>query len=172
MSLIKKIVIVIIVSLVCSCAIHQIKNPPDMIIEYGYGLDTPGLDTFIATVKPGARSWSYSTLFGPTHMMTDAMHPLDSSYPMPKIGKTNRVKMSISYPPDYYTVVYWPEELIGHPETIFDPQRTDVIDNMIVLPNGESGYVFLVRAVWESVNGINGTEGYADYVFFASKNGD
>ena len=171
MGLINKIYIVIIALLVCSCDSQQIKDPPDMVIEYGYGLDTPGFDTTIEYIKPGARSWAYSTITGIVHMIADSSHPLESWYPYPKIEKTNKVKINISYSPDYYTVIYWPEKYIGNADTKeFDFQTIDVIDNIIIMPNEESGYVFRVRAVWESVNGIKGTQGYADYVFFVSNN--
>jgi hypothetical protein len=140
-----------------------------MVIEYGYGLDTPGFDTTIEYIKPGARSWAYSTITGTVHMVADSIHPLDSLNFMPKIEKTNKIRLSISYPPNYYTVVYWPENFIGDPETKeFDFQEANIIDNVINLPNEESGYVFQVKAVWESINGIKGTQGYANYVFFVS----
>jgi len=167
MGLIKKTTIVIVVLVVCSCDSQQIKYPPDMIIEYGYGLDTPGFDTLSETIKPGATSWAYSTITRTEHFIVDSLHPLDSKYTGPNIEKTNKVKMSISYPPDYYVARYWPEEYIGDPVTKDQYFQTiDVDGDIIILPNEESGYVFEVKAVWESVNSIKGTQGYADYVFY------
>lgn len=169
MGLVNNFCIATIALLLCSCNSQQIKNPPDMIIEYGYGLDTSEFDTLIEYIKPGAASWAYSTIKGTVHIIADSSHPLDSWHIYPKIKKTNKVRINISYSPDYYTVIYWPEKYIGNPDTKeFDFQRTDIIDNMIIIPNEESGYVFLVKAVWESVNGLKGIQGYVNYVFFVS----
>jgi hypothetical protein len=87
-----------------------------MIIEYGYGLDTSGLLTQNKIIKHGAASWAYSTNTGIVYMIFDSIHPLDSSNNLSKIEGTNKVKLNISYLPDYYTARYWAENYIGDPE--------------------------------------------------------
>jgi hypothetical protein len=165
MYLINKIGIVIFVLLVCSCNNKQIKNIPEMAIEYD--LD----NTIFEYIKLGAAQWSYSTIFGITHFIADSMHPLEYDAVVPKLRKTDKIKIKISYPPDYYTARYWTENYIGDPEKNEQYFQTiDVNNGIIILPNEDTGHIFEVTAVWESVNNIKGTQGYAKYVFFIPNN--
>jgi hypothetical protein len=169
MGSINKIGIVIFALLLFSCYSQQIKTPPDMIIEYGYGLDTPGFDIIIKEIKPAPFSWAYSTITGTTHMVADSFHPLDNLNIPLKIGKTNKVKINILYPSDYYIVRYWPKSCIGDPDAYEQYFQTiDVNNDIIILPKEETEYIFEVKAVWESVNGIKGIKGDANYVFYYS----
>jgi len=175
MDLIKKITIAIVGLLACSCASQQIKYPPDMKLEPRRELilETSALDIILATIKPGGFSWAYSTITGEKHMIADSLHPLHDVYfkDMPKIEKIDKVKMTFSYPPDYYVVRYWPEEYIGDDPIENDQyaKTIDVDEGIIILPNEEQGLVIEVKAVWESVNDIKETQGDAYYVFFVEK---
>jgi len=190
MGFINKIKFVVIVLLVCSCTNknspnkntiqidtsnlnvnEQINDVPEMPIQYGYGLDVPGLIILIDFIKPGTSSWSYFDGNNIINFVMDSTHPLDSSNNLPKIEKTNKIKISFPNPPSHYTVRYWTENYIGDTsayEMYF--QTIDVKDDTINLPNEELGYVFEVKAVWESVNGIKNIQGYANYAFFVSGN--
>jgi hypothetical protein len=190
MTLINKIKLVIIVLLVCSCTNKNVQNKntvqidtsdlnvsgqiidvPEMAIEYGPGLDVPGLIILIDFIKPGTSSWSYFDGNNIVNFVMDSTHPLDSSNNLPKIEKTNKIKISFPNLPNYYTVRYWAENYIGDTsayEMYF--QTIDVKNDTINLPNEELGYVFEVKAVWESVNGIKNVQGNANYAFFVSRN--
>ena len=166
MRLINKLYIIIIVLLVCSCsAIKQVKSIPELKIEYGYGLDNPELNKSITYVGHGTASWRYKK----GGIEADTPHPLENTYIMPKLDKTDKIKISISYPPDYYTVRYWTENYIGDPQTNNQYYKTlDINKGIIILPNEGLGHVFQVIATWESVNGIKDVQGYASYVFFVA----
>ena len=174
--MLKKIIFLIIALSVCSCVLNkQIKEIPDMMIEYGDGLDNPLLNTSSAYVKHGTASWMYYIIGNKKGgFIADGLHPLDENYYnfMPKLEKTDKIKISISYPPDYYTVKYWSEDYIGDYDKFKqyeqNYQTLDVNDGIIILPNDGIGHVFLVNAIWESVNGIKDTQGYAYYSFFIS----
>ena len=159
----KNIIFVIIALLVCSCNTNrQIKNIPEMAIEYEHNIEY---------VKPGAAKWSYSTILGIIHILQDSMHPLEYSNAVLKIEKTDKIKISILYAPDYYTARYWTENYIGDTETNEQYFQTiDVNNGIIIVPNEEAGKIFEVTAIWESVNGIKGIQGYAKYVFYVSNN--
>jgi hypothetical protein len=94
---------------------------------------------------------------------------LDSSNVLPKIINTNKIKILFEYKPSYYTVRYWPENYIGD-ESAYEMyfQTIDVEDDIIIFPiqNQKGGYIFELKAVWESINGINGIQGEACYAFF------
>ena len=168
MRLISNFSVLLIVLLVCSCnSSKQIKDIPDLMIEYESGLDNSEANNFVTYVKYGSASWAYGTQFQWRGFITDAPHPLEKTYNMPKLEMTDKIKISISYQPDYYTVKYWTENYIGDPQTNDQYYQTlDVNDGIITLPNKDLGYVFQVSAIWESVNGIKNIKGYANYVFF------
>jgi hypothetical protein len=185
MSFINKIKLVVIVLSVCSCTnkntiqidtsnlnvSEQIMDVPEMPIQYGGGLDVPGLIILVDFIKPGTSGWSYFNGNDIINFVMDSKHPLDSSNNLPKIEKTKKIKISFSNPPSYYTVRYWTENYIGDAsayEMYF--QIMDVKDDTINLPNEELGYIFEVKAVWESVNGIKNIQGYANYAFFVLGN--
>ena len=206
MNLINKIGIVIFVLLVCSCNNKQIRNIPEMAIEYDLDnkscsetsvseqlpyknriftafrrenarlvrqlAELPNKSNTISEyIKPGAAQWSYSTIFGITHFIADSIHPLENHAIVPKLRKTDKIKISISYPPNYYTARYWTENYIGDPEKNEQYFQTiDVNNGILIVPDEDSGHIFEVTAVWESVNNIKGTQGYAKYVFFIPNN--
>jgi len=173
---------------------EQIKDIPDMTIEYEYGLDKPDLSQKIDGIKPGTSYWHYYDGEQIIAIASDSVHPLDNLNNMVKINRIYefprsrpygfeperliRIKVSFSYSPSYYTVRYWNEQYIGNASAYENYFQTMEVENdTIILPDGSNelneeygnGYIIEIKAVWESLNGIEG-EGYAYYSFFVTNN--
>jgi len=191
MGLINKLNMVIIVILVCSCnnknthniptdlsrldtnehvseidINKQITEIPELLIHYGPGLEVDGSNIKIETAKAGTASWSYYNGENIMSWEQCGLHTLDSSDYIPIIEGQNKIKISFTYEPDSYTVRYWPMKYLGDAYTFeMNFETMDVIDNIIIIPDEELGYVFEFSAVWEAINGISELQGNAYYGF-------
>jgi hypothetical protein len=149
---------------------EQIIDVPEMTIEYGPGLDVPGLIRLIEWVKSGTSYWHYYNGKQIIAINSDSMHPLDNFENMVKIQGTKKIKIFFPNAPSHYFIRYWNEKYIGDAsayENYF--QTMEIKNDTIDLPDLNYGYIFEIKAVWELLNGIKG-EGYANYSFFVTSN--
>ncbi|MDD4729787.1 MAG: M56 family metallopeptidase [Dysgonamonadaceae bacterium] len=131
-----------------------LKDIPTMQLKY-----TIEGTTDKVTVKPGTSSWNYNN----ESIEIESPHPLDSVGFIPKIIKSdnlNEITVIFSSTPTSYTVRYWADNYIGNEKAYEDFYNVVEISNdIIVLPNGEPGYIYEIHAMWPQGNAY-----YAFYV--------
>lgn len=131
----------------------QPKDVPQLKLKY-----IEGGEKHTTTALLGTRSWRRWT----SAYSADSLHPLDSVGYMPEIRKTEELKeitLSFAFAPDEYSVRYWTEDNIGEIETNETNDITvEMIDNTIILPEGELGLIYEIHAIW--------TQGDAYYSFY------
>ncbi len=118
-------------------------------------------------VEGNYASWKYIDEHGmESHTIAENLsHPLDIVDLLTKIKvpySIRTLKLSFSFRPTSYKVLYWPECYAGIRENYYTNYKySDVMKDDLIIPLGEPGYIFQVQATW--------SQGEAYYDFYVSK---